>query len=484
MPAVTQTTTRFDKSAENPHLATAALVLGLSIAALVPCFWQRNVINGDLGSHLYNAWLAVGIERGDYPGLYLEPVHTNVLFDIVLQRLLHFFQPPTVERLALSMSVLVFFWGTFAAVRVLSGARAWTVTPLILILTHGWVLQVGFMNFHLATGIALFALALMWSPSVTRAVISCLLLVLAVMAQPMPPVWVGLAIAYKALYRWKWLQPRLMSIALAISAFCAVAIRAGWFPTISQTTGWEIGQLLYATGADQAVAYGPEYRLVAVLLLALAAFAFAQYSRREKQLSPNRIIAHLWILLAVGTFLMPDGILFRGYQAGYYFISQRISELLAVVGIAALAAVRPQPRIVFSFAFVAAIFFAMLYRDTQRLNIIQSQVTNIARHYPPGQRFVTDLTDWRPKNQAPSLQGMLGRACVDQCLDYGNYEASTHQFRVRARGPNVFVRSALDRDPVDEFRQANPQLQLIRIKWCKPASDTLCISEIPHEPTR
>ena len=485
MPAVNEVSIRLGKSVKKPRVAAAALLLGFSIAAIVPCFWHRNVINGDLGSHLYNAWLAIGVEHGEYPGLYFEPVHTNILFDILLTRLVSAFRPATAERLVLSISVLIFFWGTFAALRALSGERAWAVTPLILILTHGWVLQVGFMNFYLATGIALFALALSWDASAARAVFSCLLLALAAMAQPLPAVWVALAIVYKALYmRWERHRTRLLFAAIGLSAFCAVAIRAGWFPIILRTTGWEIGQLLYATGADQALAYGPEYEVVALSLLALAGIVLAQHWRRKGPVYSNSLVVHLWILLAFGTFLVPDGILFRGYVAGYYFISQRISALLAVVGIAALAAERPQPRVTLSFALVAALFFAMLYRDTGRLSTIQSEFNDIVQRYPTGQRFVTDLNDWHPKSQAPFLQSMLGRACVARCLDYGNYEASSRQFRIRARGPNPFVRTDLNRNPVEEFQLTNPELPLNEIEWCRPASDELCVREIQPATSR
>ena len=46
-------------------------VLGISAALLLPCFWHRHIEAGDLGSHLYNAWLAQLIENGQAPGLYL-----------------------------------------------------------------------------------------------------------------------------------------------------------------------------------------------------------------------------------------------------------------------------------------------------------------------------------------------------------------------------------------------------------------------------
>ena len=38
----------------------------------------------DLGSHVYNAWLAQLIRRGQAPGLWIAHQWTNVLFDLLL----------------------------------------------------------------------------------------------------------------------------------------------------------------------------------------------------------------------------------------------------------------------------------------------------------------------------------------------------------------------------------------------------------------
>ena len=36
---------------------------------LVPCYWQSRLQAGDLSSHIYNAWLAELIAKGQAPGL-------------------------------------------------------------------------------------------------------------------------------------------------------------------------------------------------------------------------------------------------------------------------------------------------------------------------------------------------------------------------------------------------------------------------------
>src|SRR6202000_543847 len=75
-------------------------VLGISAALLIPCFWQRHIEAGDLGSHLYNAWLAQLIEKGQAPGLYLAGQFSNVLFDFWLLHLSSFFGFWIAEKVA------------------------------------------------------------------------------------------------------------------------------------------------------------------------------------------------------------------------------------------------------------------------------------------------------------------------------------------------------------------------------------------------
>src|SRR5215470_19973430 len=59
-------------------------VLCLSALIVVPCLWHRHIEAGDLGSHVYNAWLAQLIGKGQAPGLYIAHQWNNVLFDVML----------------------------------------------------------------------------------------------------------------------------------------------------------------------------------------------------------------------------------------------------------------------------------------------------------------------------------------------------------------------------------------------------------------
>src|SRR5687768_12326836 len=128
-----------------PRFARSPLAyLAASILLLVPCFWQSRLQAGDLASHLYNAWLAQLIERGEAPGLTIASPTTNVLFDWLLSWAFRTFGPEAAQRIAVVPAVLAFVWGAFAFVSVAAKRRAWNLLPWIGLLAYGWVFHMGF----------------------------------------------------------------------------------------------------------------------------------------------------------------------------------------------------------------------------------------------------------------------------------------------------------------------------------------------------
>src|SRR5277367_795001 len=83
-------------------------ILAISAALLVPCFWHRHIEASDLGSHVYNAWLAQLIYRGQVPGLRISGQWTNVLFDVLLSSFGAVFGLHAAERIAVALSILIF----------------------------------------------------------------------------------------------------------------------------------------------------------------------------------------------------------------------------------------------------------------------------------------------------------------------------------------------------------------------------------------
>src|SRR3954464_14379560 len=97
----------------------------LSILLLLPVFWQPRVQAGDLSSHIYNAWLAQLIETGRTQGLVVVRQTTNVLFDLMLAAFFRVAGAEFAQRVSVSIAVLVFVWGAFRFIAVVSGRQAW-----------------------------------------------------------------------------------------------------------------------------------------------------------------------------------------------------------------------------------------------------------------------------------------------------------------------------------------------------------------------
>jgi hypothetical protein len=138
------------------------LFLIVSILLLVPCFWHRHIEAGDLGSHVYNAWLAELIDQGKAPGLYTVTQWDNVLFDLLLLSFGKLCGWLLAEKLATSLCVLVFFWGLFALMKTVSWQSPWFLTPCIAMLAYGYIFHMGFFNYYLSLGLGCIGLSLIW----------------------------------------------------------------------------------------------------------------------------------------------------------------------------------------------------------------------------------------------------------------------------------------------------------------------------------
>src|SRR5215467_4461422 len=110
---------------------TSVKVLAVSATLLVPCFWHKALGTGDLGSHLYNAWIVQLVKSGQAPGLWISAQRTNVLFDWMLEGFASFLPIHLAGRAAAYITVLTFFWGAFSFISVARGRPAWVIAPLL-----------------------------------------------------------------------------------------------------------------------------------------------------------------------------------------------------------------------------------------------------------------------------------------------------------------------------------------------------------------
>src|SRR6266446_3541013 len=176
-------------------------VAAISVGLLIPCFWHRRIEAGDLASHVYNAWLAQLIERGQAPGLYLARQWNNVLFDLLLLKLGNFVGLAAAQKILVPLCVLIFFWGAFALVAAVSRRPPWFFLPCLAMLAYGWTFNLGFFNYYLSLGLGFFAIAIIWRGRGRELIPAAVLAVIVVVAHPQGFVWLVGCTSYVVLWR-------------------------------------------------------------------------------------------------------------------------------------------------------------------------------------------------------------------------------------------------------------------------------------------
>src|ERR1700758_5784848 len=81
-------------------------VIVVSALLVVPCFWHSRIQAGDLGSHVYNAWLAQLIEHHQISGLTITSQWSNILFDVLLLHVANLAGFVVEEKVAVSFAGL------------------------------------------------------------------------------------------------------------------------------------------------------------------------------------------------------------------------------------------------------------------------------------------------------------------------------------------------------------------------------------------
>ena len=459
---------------------TSVWATALSLLLLVPCFWQPRIQAGDLSSHLYNAWLAQLIERGQAPGLTLARQSNNVLFDLMLSGLLRAFGPTAAQRIAVSAAVLVFFWGAFAFVWSSSRLRPrrapWQLAPCLAMLAYGWVFHMGFFNFYISLGLCFGAMALVgrwkrWAMAAAAALFG-----IAYVAHPLPVAWaVGMLVYGRVARAW---APR-RRFRLLIGALAALALAGFLLGAFSQTRR-DADQFLAVTGADQVWIYGRYYIGVVVAVLAAWALCFRRVvNTRGTARTILDVRFQVCALNSAAMVLLPAGILLPGFRSGLDFVAERMSLAGAVLFCALVASVRLPKPLVGAMAAIALVFFGLSYADERALNAVETQMAQVVAQLPLGQRVVSALAD--PESRIRSLAHVVDRICVGRCFSYANYEPLTAQFRVRAYRENPFVVPDYG-DSWDiqagGYVVKQRDLPLYNIDLCEPGRPRICVAPL------
>ena len=422
-----QAATRAGNGGGRAPRASVLVYLLTSLLLLTPCFWQPRIQAGDLSSHIYNSWLAQLIESGRAEGLVIVNQTTNVMFDYLLSGLFKAFGAEAAQRIAVSVSVLVFVWGSFAFVCTVSRRRPWHLMPCIAMLGYGWVFHMGFFNFYLSLGLCFWALALLWRPTPRRVAATAPVLALAYLAHALPVAWACGLIAY--LWIARGMAPRRRGYLTAAALLLMACVHAAVNRTM--LSQWSPQQFTMSTGADQLWVFGMKYYLLLMALLTMWGLLFITLLHMR---GPRRVVLSLpfqfCVLSAAVVSILPSTILLPGFHHALVYIAERMSLGVGICVCALLGAARPRQWERYAIVAMAAVFFCFLYVDERALNRFEDKMEGAVAQLTFGQRVFSSIEDGGSRVNA--LAHAVDRACIGRCYSYANYEPSTAQFRIRA----------------------------------------------------
>jgi hypothetical protein len=384
------------------------------------------------------------IQRGQAPGLAIVPQTTNVLFDLLLAGLFNLLGSDAAQRISVAIAVLTFAWGAFAFASTAAGRRAWTVLPLLAMLSYGWVFHIGFFNFYLSMGLCCWAMALAWSMTPLRLAAAAALAVLAYTAHALPVVWAAGLLAYVAVARRLESRGRARLTAAIVLAMAAAHLIGRQFVLAR----WTPRQWAQSTSVDQLWLFDSKYYLAMTALLMVYALLFLRLVRTGgARPIVSSITFHLTAIAAAAVFVLPTAVQIPGYAHLLAYLAERLSLGVGVCACALLASAEPRRVERYAIAATAVLFFGMLYRDERALNAFEDRIERAVAAIPPGERVVSGVLG-DSGYRVNTTTHMIDRACIGRCYSYANYEPSTKQFRVQTLAPNRIVTA----DYGDSFR--------------------------------
>jgi len=460
------------------------LFLAISVVVVIPCFWHRRIEAGDLASHVYNAWLAQLIEKGQAPGLYLAKQWDNILFDVTLTRAAKVVGFAAGQEVVVGICVLIFYWGVFALVAAIAEKPPWFLTPCIAMLAYGYSFNMGFMNYYLSLGLACFSLALFLRPRGVGWVIGAMLMPITLLAHPIGFLWLIGTLAYIKLRNklpgwWKVLLP-LTAFGMLVATNQFVMRHAEKY-----TADWSRGPFYLYNGADQLALYGARYYwLAGVVFFVGVLFAVADIPARRREVDWWKTFAlafELYALAFCATTLLPENFHVSLYPGWVGLLGSRLTTVSAIFGLCFLGLLKPRKWQFAGFAACAVVFFSFLWQDTKWINRLEANAESITKTLPMGTRVIP--TVWAPPGSRVSFIGhVVDRACIGHCFNYANYEPASGEFRVRVHpGSRVVTASSDDSEEMEsgEHEMEDEELPLKEIYQCDAGDLTkLCIRDL------
>lgn len=468
-------------------IAPNAWFLGaISAVLLIPIFWHRHLVENDFSSHVYNAWVATLVKKGQAPGVFIVRQWNNVLVDQMLTFFGSLFGWSASERIVQCASILIFFWGAFALMAAASRRAAWFLLPAVAMIAYGWTFEIGFSNYYLSLGLGCWAVALFWRGKGRELWLGLPLLPLIMLAHAFGFVFAVGAVAY---LRIRGRLPRYWKVLPLLASAAVIWLARSYlvrhYP-VHLATALPITLMNGLNGVDQVV-LGARYRdLARVLFISGVAFFGIDCgerlykSRLLKALSAFAVPLEFYAISLLAIALLPDGVKLPQYTAWVSFMLMRFSSIAALFSLCLLGCLKPQKWHLAAFGAIALVFFLFLYQDTGVLSGMQEEANNLVAQLPFGER-VTATIEALTDSRSYFITRIVDRACVEHCFSYDNYEPASGAFRLRAM-PGGPVVSASLRDV--EFMEAGayvvpPQLlPMNEIYQCSLDRVTLCMRSL------
>jgi hypothetical protein len=457
-------------------------LITISTLVLIPCFWHREIEATDLGSHLYNAWLVQLIERGQIHGLWIEHRWNNILFDYLLSGLGALFSLPVAEKIAVSIAVLIFFWGAFAFVCAATRRASWYLVPSIAMAAYGWTFELGFFNYYIALGLSFWALAVCWRGEPWERLIALALVPLVALAHPLGLFWLVGALAYIAAAEQIPRGHHALLLVAGISALFGIHEYL-WHHYVVEASELPF---YYFSGADQFLLFSSRYRVIKYAFLVLVGLGLlldAVLTRRDGHSRAGYLIpAQLYVLVCAASVLLPRGVRVPGHIGAIALLTDRLTTISAILLCCLMAAARPRKWHFAALTALAGVFFGFVYQDTGKINRMEREVEKLVRTLPPNQRVLGTILP--PEESRIGIQHILDRACIGYCFSYGNYEPGSRMFRVRALPGNPYVLSdyELAVQMEDGYYTLKPaDLPAYQVYQCGQAGKDLCIHRLEAE---
>ncbi len=458
----------------------------LSAILLIPIFWHHHIEAGDLGSHVYNAWLAQLVQKGGAPGVYSVPQYTNVLFDLLLLSLSNLFGIFAAEKIAVALCVLLFFWSVFALVTSATRRPPWFLTPFLAMLSYGYVFHMGFMNYQLSIALACLGLSLLWTARRNLQLVSLLILPLMFLAHPIGALWFLAAATYLLL---SWHLPRWRFVYVALGFIILLAAHFFLAHHSAYDVEWPSHAFYFFNGSDQFEFFGLRYRYISAIACFLGLLIAGLDLRRAPSFSSwwkdRHLFLELCALSLLVTSLLPDSVNFNQGSGAVGLLVSRLTIITAIFSLCFLGSLSPQKWHLASLSLCALLYFVFLYQDTSFIARLESNADKITSSLPFGTRVLTTIIappDWR----AMFIYHAIDRACIGHCFSFANYEPSAKQFRLRVTEDSpVAVADPDDSQSMQsgEYVVQPYDLPMKQIDQCNPSDLTiLCIRDLhPNE---